>query len=77
MRPSAPDKKMNLERLPPDFGVQLLKIGAAISGLGALKGLGSTLKQVRLPLRDLVGVDVKLLGLLGDGQFALDGGDGL
>jgi len=56
--------------------VELFEIGAAVGRLGAFEDIGSALKQLRLPLADLIWVDVELLGEVRYGLVAFDGSDG-
>ena len=53
---------------------ELRQLDAVRKDLARTKHLGSPYLKLRLPLRDLIGVDVELLRKLSQGSFALDGG---
>src|SRR6478735_4417089 len=65
-----------LQRQPPDLGMQRLHIDRRRGRRSAVrsKNSGSAILQLRLPRRDLIGVDVELLGKLSYRPVALDGG---
>ena len=69
-------QKIDLQRLLPNLGVQFLQVrrrGLFLRGRG--KHPGSVFQQLRLPLRDLVGMNVEPFRKRGKGFIALEGGD--
>src|SRR3974390_1436195 len=54
--------------------MQRFEIDARLGVTLATKHPGSPFQKLRFPLRDLIGMDVKLLRQLGQCQLALDGG---
>ena len=75
---SAPSKKSFSSVSSPILACSVFKStgGAAASGLAAPEYPGRAFEKLRLPLRDLVGVDIELLRQLGQRLLALDRGQG-
>ena len=77
--PSAPSKKIVLQRQLSNLGMQRLHVDGRLrrpvtaAGAGA-ENIGSTALKLRLLRCDLVGVKVELLGKLGQRSITLDGG---
>jgi len=82
MRPSTSAKKLVLDligdRSPvplPDLGLHVIDTGSGLLGAlrSRLKRVLGAIKPLRLPLRDLIGVDVELLGQLDQRFVAAQG----